>query len=33
MACLQRQSNYLQAMEGEIDTSHLGFLHGGMAQS
>src|SRR5882757_9987000 len=31
--CLQRQSNYLQAMEGEIDTSHLGFLHGGMVQS
>jgi nitrite reductase/ring-hydroxylating ferredoxin subunit len=31
--CLQRQSNYLQAMEGDIDTSHLGFLHGGMVQS
>jgi phthalate 4,5-dioxygenase oxygenase subunit len=27
--CLQRQCNYLQAMEGDIDTSHLGFLHGG----
>jgi phthalate 4,5-dioxygenase len=31
--CLQRHSNYLQAMEGDIDTSHLGFLHGGMVQS
>ena len=31
--CVQRQSNYLQAMEGDIDTSHLGFLHGGMVQS
>ena len=31
--CLQRQCNYLQAMEGDIDTSHLGLLHGGMVQS
>jgi len=31
--CMQRQSNYLQALEGEIDTSHLGFLHGGPAHS
>jgi phenylpropionate dioxygenase-like ring-hydroxylating dioxygenase large terminal subunit len=29
--CVQRQCNYLQAMEGDIDTSHLGFLHGGLA--
>ena len=29
----QRQCNYLQAMEGDIDTSHLGFLHGGLAKS
>jgi phthalate 4,5-dioxygenase len=28
----QRQCNYLQAMEGDIDTSHLGFLHGGLAE-
>jgi phthalate 4,5-dioxygenase len=25
----QRECNYLQAMEGDIDTSHFGFLHGG----
>lgn len=31
--CIQRQCNYLQAMEGDIDTSHLGFLHGGMVDS
>jgi phthalate 4,5-dioxygenase len=29
--CVQRECNYLQAMEGDIDTSHLGFLHGGLA--
>jgi phthalate 4,5-dioxygenase oxygenase subunit len=29
--CIQRNCNYLQAMEGDIDTSHLGFLHGGLA--
>jgi phthalate 4,5-dioxygenase len=28
----QRQCNYLQAMEGDIDTSHLGFLHRGLAE-
>jgi phenylpropionate dioxygenase-like ring-hydroxylating dioxygenase large terminal subunit len=28
----QRQCNYLQAMEGDIDTSHLGFLHDGLAK-
>ena len=26
---IQRQCNYLQALEGEIDTSHFGFLHAG----
>jgi phenylpropionate dioxygenase-like ring-hydroxylating dioxygenase large terminal subunit len=26
---IQRECNYLQALEGEIDTSHFGFLHGG----
>jgi len=26
---IQRDCNYLQALEGEIDTSHFGFLHGG----
>jgi phthalate 4,5-dioxygenase oxygenase subunit len=31
--CVQRECNYLQAMEGDIDTSHLGFLHGGLAKS
>jgi phthalate 4,5-dioxygenase len=31
--CVQRECNYLQSMEGDIDTSHLGFLHGGLAQS
>jgi phthalate 4,5-dioxygenase len=30
--CVQRQSNWLQALEGDIDTSHLGFLHGGLAR-
>jgi len=25
----QRSCNYLQALEGDIDTSHFGFLHGG----
>src|SRR6185295_20201495 len=24
---VQRECNYLQALEGDIDTSHLGFLH------
>ena len=26
---IQRECNYLQAIEGEIDTSHFGFLHAG----
>ena len=25
--CLQRACNWLQALEGDIDTSHVGFLH------
>jgi phenylpropionate dioxygenase-like ring-hydroxylating dioxygenase large terminal subunit len=28
--CLQRECNWLQALEGDIDTSHVGFLHVGM---
>ena len=30
--CMQRECNYLQALEGDLDTSHAGFLHlgGGM---
>lgn len=28
--CLQRSCNWLQALEGDIDTSHVGFLHVGM---
>ncbi len=28
--CLQRKCNWLQALEGDIDTSHVGFLHVGM---
>jgi hypothetical protein len=27
--CIQRQCNWLQGLEGDIDTSHLGFLHMG----
>jgi nitrite reductase/ring-hydroxylating ferredoxin subunit len=27
--CVQRQCNWLQALEGDIDTSHFGFLHAG----
>ncbi|MBU1360785.1 MAG: Rieske 2Fe-2S domain-containing protein, partial [Gammaproteobacteria bacterium] len=27
--CLQRECNWLQALEGDIDTSHVGFLHAG----
>jgi phthalate 4,5-dioxygenase len=27
--CVQRDCNYLQALEGDIDTSHFGFLHAG----
>jgi phenylpropionate dioxygenase-like ring-hydroxylating dioxygenase large terminal subunit len=29
MAMFQRDCNWLQALEGDIDTSHLGFLHAG----
>jgi phthalate 4,5-dioxygenase oxygenase subunit len=29
VALIQRDCNYLQALEGEIDTSHFGFLHAG----
>jgi len=29
VAFIQRECNYLQALEGEIDTSHFGFLHAG----
>ncbi|MDX2157306.1 MAG: Rieske 2Fe-2S domain-containing protein [Hyphomicrobiaceae bacterium] len=29
VAFVQRNCNYLQALEGEIDTSHFGFLHAG----
>jgi phenylpropionate dioxygenase-like ring-hydroxylating dioxygenase large terminal subunit len=28
--CMQRQCNYLQALEGDLDTSHAGFLHTGI---
>ncbi|NLY65499.1 MAG: Rieske 2Fe-2S domain-containing protein [Alcaligenaceae bacterium] len=31
--CLQRQCNWLQALEGDIDTSHVGFLHVGNLQA
>jgi phthalate 4,5-dioxygenase len=30
--CEQRQCSYLQAIEGELDTSHVGFLHMGMVR-
>jgi phthalate 4,5-dioxygenase oxygenase subunit len=29
IALTQRDCNWMQALEGDIDTSHLGFLHGG----
>ncbi|HZU62365.1 MAG TPA: Rieske 2Fe-2S domain-containing protein [Novosphingobium sp.] len=29
LTCSLRRCNYLQVLEGEIDTSHFGFLHGG----
>jgi phthalate 4,5-dioxygenase len=29
--CMQRECNYLQALEGDLDTSHAGFLHTGIA--
>lgn len=31
--CLQRDCNWLQALEGDIDTSHVGFLHVGSLQA
>lgn len=31
--CLQRQCNWLQALEGDIDTSHVGFLHVGALEA
>jgi phthalate 4,5-dioxygenase oxygenase subunit len=31
--CEQRECNYLQCLEGEIDTSHAGFLHMGLVQA
>ena len=31
--CEQRACNYLQALEGEIDTSHAGFLHMGLSSA
>ena len=29
VSMLQRESNWLQGLEGDIDTSHFGFLHAG----
>lgn len=29
LRCIQRECNWLQALEGDIDTSHFGFLHVG----
>jgi phthalate 4,5-dioxygenase oxygenase subunit len=29
VSCIARDCNYLQALEGDIDTSHFGFLHAG----
>jgi nitrite reductase/ring-hydroxylating ferredoxin subunit len=31
--CLQRQCNWMQGLEGDIDTSHVGFLHVGALQA
>jgi phthalate 4,5-dioxygenase oxygenase subunit len=31
VSAIQRECNYLQALEGDIDTSHFGFLHFGAA--
>jgi phthalate 4,5-dioxygenase oxygenase subunit len=31
--CRQRECNWLQAMEGDLDTSHFGFLHGGLVDA
>ena len=32
IAFVQRECNWLQALEGEIDTSHFGFLHAGRVE-
>jgi phthalate 4,5-dioxygenase len=32
VAAIQRECNYLQGLEGDIDTSHFGFLHFGAAK-
>jgi phthalate 4,5-dioxygenase oxygenase subunit len=32
-SAIQRESNYLQGLEGDIDTSHFGFLHFGAADA
>ncbi len=29
LGVVQRECNYLQALEGDIDTSHFAFLHAG----
>lgn len=33
LRCIQRECNWLQALEGDIDTSHFGFLHVGSLQT
>lgn len=33
LSCSLRHCNYLQVLEGEIDTSHFGFLHGGSVEA
>jgi phthalate 4,5-dioxygenase oxygenase subunit len=33
VAFVQRECNWVQALEGDIDTSHFGFLHDGMAKA
>lgn len=33
MSCHQRDCNWLQSMEGDIDTSHFGFLHVGAVEA
>ena len=33
VTCIQRDCNFLQALEGDIDTSHFGFLHAGHIDS
>ena len=33
VSMLQRESNWLQGLEGDIDTSHFGFLHAGSRQA